>query len=171
MKSIHEPIDVDVRTGGRVPRRFRWGRRSYRVCRLIDYWILQTRWWGREERRIYFRLETDRGIVEVYQTSSSDRAADLHPPESHRSESQPSESHPPESPPPELHSRRLRLERLPHRPSMFPIEGDTHTREQRLTEAAYRPDARREQETRLGRSRRDAASRLPERWVLSKIVD
>lgn len=69
MKSINESIAVEARNG--VPCRFRWGRHTYRTRNLLDYWILQSRWWGREERRIYFRVETDRGVMDVYRAEGS----------------------------------------------------------------------------------------------------
>lgn len=39
-----------------------------RIRQLNDFWILQGRWWAREERRVYFRAETPRGLVELYRS-------------------------------------------------------------------------------------------------------
>lgn len=44
----------------------RCGRRTYRVERLLEAWVVEGRWWGREERRDYVRLLTDRATVELY---------------------------------------------------------------------------------------------------------
>lgn len=165
MKSIHEQIHVDVRPGGRVPRQFRWGGRTYRVRRLLDYWILQTRWWGREEKRIYYRLETHRGIVEIYR--AAERRADRPSECADTALSDPSETHFPRS------NAYPSLSSVPSSPSSeaapLPIEGDTHTRERRLTDAAYRPDVRIEQAARRRATSSDRHHRV--RWMLSKIVD
>lgn len=145
MKSIREAITVEARKG--VPCRLCWNGRTYRTRKLLDYWILQTRWWGREERRIYFRLLTDRGVMEVYRATGrglepvSERvtpAAEAGAPQ--------------------------RSDRPP-----LPMEGDTHTRERRRTDAVYRPDVR------PPVTPSSTAARTPspdaEEWMLSKIVD
>lgn len=144
MKSINEPITVDARNG--VPSRFWWGRRTYRTRKLLDYWILQTRWWGCEERRIYFRLLTDGGVMEVYRAVSGRSAApsreELVRPEEEgssrrdivRSEEEGSARREAVRSKEEGSARR---ERPP-----LPMEGDTHTRERRRTDAVYRPDVR-----------------------------
>lgn len=165
MKSIHEHIDVDA-AGSRVPHRFRWEGRTYRIRRLLDYWILQTRWWGREEKRIYYRLETNRGIVEVY------RAAELRAGPDVRSMAGADSSPAFTERPPRPNGRSPFADgpsSFSEDRSPFPIEGDTHTRERRLTDAAYRPDVRIDQAP----SRRAASSNRPHRvrWVLSKIMD
>jgi hypothetical protein len=64
MKNVQASIDVD--THGRRPRRIYWDGRTYRVRRVLDYWILQGRWWADEERRLYLRLDTRRAVLEVY---------------------------------------------------------------------------------------------------------
>ena len=126
------PIDVDLQNG--APRRIRHDRRTYRVRRVLDFWVVQSRWWGLEEHRLYYRLETDRGIIEVYRATELDRAV---------------------------------CSTLDPRPSSLPptTEGDTHTRELRRTDSAYRPDAR---QLKTSRSSIKEARR---RWVLSNILD
>lgn len=64
MKQILVPIEVST-AGGR-PRLIRWNGRTYRVRELLDVWVYQTRWWSKEERRVYFRLWTNGGILEVW---------------------------------------------------------------------------------------------------------
>ena len=64
MKLYLEPIDVESTQG--APRKFQWRRKVFIVERILDGWISQGRWWRREEKRIYLKLLTDRGIVEVY---------------------------------------------------------------------------------------------------------
>jgi hypothetical protein len=129
---------------------------------VLDFWILQSRWWGCEEKRIYFSLETDGGVVEVYRTEASsagDAAPDRYAPE----------------PPAASPAPRTNASAEPA-PSSGPppfIEGDTHTRELRQTESPYRPDAAALADRRQGMGNRatrsPGASRL--RWVLSKIMD
>ncbi len=46
----------------------RLGDRRYRVREPLDVWVVQGRWWGEEEKRVFFRLRTDRGEVEVYRS-------------------------------------------------------------------------------------------------------
>jgi len=57
MKSIHEPITVDLDAHG-TPRAWRWRDRAWQVLRVLDRWVLQARWWtGCSERRDYLLLE------------------------------------------------------------------------------------------------------------------
>lgn len=64
MKTILSPIQVTERRG--LPRLIRWRGCTYRVREMLDVWVYQTRWWGEEERRVYFRLWTNRGVMEVW---------------------------------------------------------------------------------------------------------
>jgi hypothetical protein len=66
MKLYLEPIQVEPPKG--KPRRLRWRRRVYVVEEVIDFWISQTRWWRDEEKRIYLRLLTDGGTLEVFRS-------------------------------------------------------------------------------------------------------
>lgn len=67
VKLINEPIEM--KTEGRRPRLFRWRGRLYDVRALLDYWVLQSKWWtGREERRVYMKVYTNRGTVEIYRS-------------------------------------------------------------------------------------------------------
>lgn len=56
MKSYGEPIDVTLGDDG-LPRCLHWRRRLWHVLRILDRWVLQSRWWAREERRLYLLLE------------------------------------------------------------------------------------------------------------------
>ncbi len=64
MKRIEEPVDVEDRKGW--PVRIRRGKRVYRVQKLIDLWVVQGGWWLDEEKRVYFRVLTDKGVIDVY---------------------------------------------------------------------------------------------------------
>ena len=66
MKLYLEKVDVEPERGW--PRLVRWRRRSYRVEVVMDFWVSQTGWWGREEKRSYLRLSTDRGMMEIYRS-------------------------------------------------------------------------------------------------------
>jgi hypothetical protein len=108
---------------------------------VLDSWVLQSRWWGREEKRVYYCLDTDRGVIEIYRSDEFGQTgvSGAHPP---------SPIHHPLS---------------PHPPAI--TEGDTHTRELRRTESAYRPDAKHLQ------SSRSSMKETRSRWVLSKVID
>lgn len=66
MKIIRAPVEVDVKKGWPVS--IRWQNRRWSVTQVSDWWVARERWWSREEERVYFRLVTDRGVVEVYRS-------------------------------------------------------------------------------------------------------
>jgi hypothetical protein len=134
---------------------------------VVDFWILQSRWWGREEKRIYFRLETDGGVVEVYRTDASfmdaaapgrdaseRSAAPVREPQTNGVSSKPQTNGVSSKPQTNgvsskprtiaaASKSRTNAAAEPAPSSGHPpfIEGDTHTRELRQTESPYRPDA------------------------------
>lgn len=69
MKIYLEHIDVQPASGR--PRRIQWRKQRYNVEEVIDFWISQTKWWSVEEKRIYLRLATDRGMMEVFRQDAS----------------------------------------------------------------------------------------------------
>lgn|GEM_PF-730231 len=66
MKSIQCPIDVDTDDRCR-PVRLYWRSNTYHVSRILDRWVLQTRWWAREERRLYVLVEASLAASEAVQ--------------------------------------------------------------------------------------------------------
>jgi len=36
------------------------------VTKVLDYWILQSKWWIREEKRVYFRVDCEGAIMEIF---------------------------------------------------------------------------------------------------------
>lgn len=65
MKRIMAPIEVETSKGW--PIRLTWEGRMMVVRRPLRYWIRESRWWtGRSERRAYFSLLTQEGVVEIY---------------------------------------------------------------------------------------------------------
>lgn len=36
------------------------------VRSVVDNWVARSRWWSTDERRVYFRLLTTRGVIEIY---------------------------------------------------------------------------------------------------------
>ena len=66
-RSANEVL-LQVRERRGRPRIVRRGKRSYRVQKILDVWIYQSRWWSDEERRIYFRLWTNRGVMEIWRS-------------------------------------------------------------------------------------------------------
>lgn len=67
------PLFVAHRRGR--PHLIRDGRRTYRVREILDVWIYQSRWWANEERRVYFRLQTHRNVIEIYRSGDDWRLA------------------------------------------------------------------------------------------------
>ncbi len=61
MKRRLLPISVACREG--MPCRVR----NLAVERVLETWTLRSRWWEQEERRTYYRLETARGILDVFE--------------------------------------------------------------------------------------------------------
>lgn len=66
MRRIFDPVQVEEQKGW--PCRVHWGQNTLVVRRPVDFWIRQGRWWAGEERRVYFRLITARGVVEIYRS-------------------------------------------------------------------------------------------------------
>lgn len=66
MKIIAEQIDVELKKGW--PMRVHWGSRILTITNLIDCWVAQGRWWAKEEKRIYFQLDTRKGAIEIYRS-------------------------------------------------------------------------------------------------------
>ncbi|HJP30454.1 MAG TPA: DUF6504 family protein [Candidatus Latescibacteria bacterium] len=79
MKSYHEPIDVTVGDDG-LPRSWRWRQSVWRVLKILDRWVLQSRWWtgeAGEEKRDYLLVEAapesmDSCAVEIYLKGDGD---------------------------------------------------------------------------------------------------
>ena len=69
MKAYCEPIEVTPSRG--QPDAIRWRKRTYRVEKILDYWIAQNKWWDREEKRVYLLLQTDGSTMEVYRVGNS----------------------------------------------------------------------------------------------------
>ncbi len=65
MKRIDEPIRVQ--TSGKRIEAVYWHGRRIAVHEQTNAWIVRSRWWGSEEKRIYRTLQTDKGHMEVYQ--------------------------------------------------------------------------------------------------------
>jgi hypothetical protein len=57
-------IFVQCRKGW--PAVIRAGRHTWPVQKVIDYWVIEGRWWAGPEKRIYFRVDTEGGVLEVY---------------------------------------------------------------------------------------------------------
>jgi hypothetical protein len=70
MKIYLERIDVVILEGR--PHTVTWRGRRYRVEQLLDFWVAQGGWWRGEERRVYMRLLTDHGMMEVYRLSEKE---------------------------------------------------------------------------------------------------
>ena len=66
MKIIRAPVEVEVKKGWPVV--IIWRDRRMRVRQVSDWWVARERWWSRDEERVYFRLVTDTGTVEIYRS-------------------------------------------------------------------------------------------------------
>jgi hypothetical protein len=66
LKSIHSPIDVDTDDRCR-PVRLYWRSNTYHGSRILDRWVLQNRWWAREERRLYVLVEASLAVGDAVQ--------------------------------------------------------------------------------------------------------
>lgn len=59
------PEQVMVETRGGRPTRLRLRGRWLPVLDVVDAWVIQGRWWSREERRLYVRARTPAGTYDV----------------------------------------------------------------------------------------------------------
>jgi len=64
MKRRFEPIQVDLTRGWPVA--LHRNGNTHRVQHLIDYWVVEGRWWAEEERRVYFRVLTTGGTMDIF---------------------------------------------------------------------------------------------------------
>jgi hypothetical protein len=71
MKRIFLPVDIELQDD--VPVRVDWDGTTYRVKSLVECWIVETQWWTEagETRRVYYRLYTDRGVLEVFEARTN----------------------------------------------------------------------------------------------------
>ena len=45
------------------PATIHWRKLDYPVAKVLDYWILQSKWWICEEKRVYFAVQCREGAV------------------------------------------------------------------------------------------------------------
>lgn len=69
------PIPIEVAPSSGRPERVRVRGRWHRVRRVVDGWVVRSRWWGEEETRLYVRLETTGAVIEVYRVGGAWRLA------------------------------------------------------------------------------------------------
>ena len=85
MKLLMEPIDVALQAGDkgqgagaagrvvrevRVPTAFCWQGRLFEVETVLEEWSARGEWWGKEDRREYFLLMTQNGVMEIFRGTS-----------------------------------------------------------------------------------------------------
>jgi hypothetical protein len=68
MKRINEPIRVQC--DGKKVEAVYWRGRRIKVHGQVNAWVVRSRWWGADEKRIYRTLETGKGFMEVYQVGN-----------------------------------------------------------------------------------------------------
>ena len=69
MRRYHEPINVFLQRNR--PLHFFWRRRHIHVITIQDYWLARSCWWHHDEARLYMRLDTSRGVLEIFRSQSS----------------------------------------------------------------------------------------------------
>lgn len=69
MRQYREPIRVYADRSRPVC--LAWRNRRVHVDAVLDRWVARSRWWSNDETRLYLRLHTDRGIMEVYRRGAS----------------------------------------------------------------------------------------------------
>ena len=69
MSSDHAPITVCMAEGRPCALHLKGRRVPVQV--IADYWVLEGRWWQGRTRRVYLRLATPAGTLEVYRTADT----------------------------------------------------------------------------------------------------
>jgi hypothetical protein len=64
LKRIQKEISVSVVEN--LPISFKRNGKLYEIVEIEERWILQSKWWEDEEKRIYFRVKTTSGVAEIY---------------------------------------------------------------------------------------------------------
>lgn len=64
MKRREMPVEVETEAGR--PRAIRWARHRLEVERIVETWVVQGRWWACEECRVYWRVLTRHGVLDLY---------------------------------------------------------------------------------------------------------
>lgn len=66
MKRRFESVEVEVTKGW--PVLVNWNGKKHRVQCLVEAWVVQGKWWAREERRVYFRVVTTGGTFDIFRS-------------------------------------------------------------------------------------------------------
>ena len=69
MKLTQEDIEVVLKN--QQPVRFTWRGKTYCVTEVLERWVVDAEWWGRKVSRVYFRLNTTKGVMEIYRQDGS----------------------------------------------------------------------------------------------------
>jgi len=69
MKHYREPVYVHSLRNR--PLSLSWRNRHVHIEAVLDRWVARSRWWGHDETRLYMRLHTNRGTMEVYRSGVS----------------------------------------------------------------------------------------------------
>ena len=79
MKRLNQPIDVLSRDG--YPRYIYHNGKTIEVQVIQNLWVIQGYWWISEQKRVYYRVQTPRGIMEIYKvkTGHTDTAEATNP--------------------------------------------------------------------------------------------
>lgn len=67
MKIINENIIVQPDPATKwLPGLIEWEHRVCVVEQVVDYWKIETQWWGKPVERLYVIVMTDHGIMEIF---------------------------------------------------------------------------------------------------------
>jgi hypothetical protein len=65
MKRYMHPVQVATRKSG-APERIEWKGHTFHVEAVEDFWVFCGQWWKQEEKRFYFRVQTEAGSMELF---------------------------------------------------------------------------------------------------------
>ncbi|RPI67644.1 MAG: hypothetical protein EHM43_07110 [Ignavibacteriae bacterium] len=66
MKLLMEPIDVAEHAA--APSAFCWQGRLFEVETVLENWSARGTWWGIDDRREYYLLMTQNGVMEIFRS-------------------------------------------------------------------------------------------------------
>lgn len=67
MKLINADVIVETSAVTKwSPHLIEWNGSLYTVERIVDYWKVETDWWGKTIERLYVIAVTDGGVMELY---------------------------------------------------------------------------------------------------------
>ena len=69
MKRIFVEISVSIVNGS--PSSFEYLGVNHVIQSIDNKWIVQGKWWSKEEKRVYFRVHTQKGVAVIFQKQTA----------------------------------------------------------------------------------------------------